>query len=131
MKKSLLLSLFILIALSANIFAQHTNKLVYKAKGPIAFLYELKAILEEEDGKLLLKMMPEGSHVDANSQTIDIAINDEIIYVNGKKVKTTEDFKKEYDAIKIGDKYELGVARNDKTLNTVLKKREDEKKDDN
>lgn len=120
MKKSLSISLFIFFVLASNIFSQH--KMMYKAKGPTAFLYEMAAIVEEDGGKLLIKMMPEKSMMSDESKKIDLAIDDEILFVNGKKVKNVDDFKKVYDAVKIGEGFELGAARSDKKFIVSLKK---------
>lgn len=120
MKKSLILSLFIFFVLASNIFSQH--KMMYKAKGPTALLYEMAAIVEEDGGKLLIKMMPEKSMMSDESKKVDLAIDDEILFVSGKKVKNVEEFNKAYEAIKIGDSFELGAARGDKKFIVSLKK---------
>lgn len=120
MKKSLSISLFIFFVLVSNIFGQH--KMMYKAKGPTALLYEMKAIIEEDGGKLLIKMMPEKSMMNDDEKKVDLAINDEILFVNGKKVKNVDEFKKVYDTVKIGESFELGAARDDKKFIVSLKK---------
>lgn len=120
MKKSLSISLFIFFALASNIFSQH--KMMYKANGPTTLLYEMKAIVEEDGGKLLIKMMPEKSMMNDEEKKVDLAIDDEILFVNGKKVKNVDEFKKVYEAIKIGESFELGAARNDKKFIVSLKK---------
>ena len=120
MKKYLTFSLFIFFVLVLNIFSQH--KMMYKAKGPTALLYELAAIVEEEGGKLLIKMMPEKSMMNDEAKKVDLAIDDEILFVNGKKVKNVDEFNKAYEAIKIGDSFELGAARDDKKFIVSLKK---------
>ncbi|KAB2844637.1 MAG: hypothetical protein F9K45_04715 [Melioribacteraceae bacterium] len=141
MKKSLSISLFIFFVLATNIFSQH--KMMYKAKGPTSFLYEIKAIIEEEDGKLLIKMMPDKSMMNDEEKKIDLAIDDEILFVNGKKVKNVDEFNKAYQAVKIGDSFELGAARDDNkfivalkkvdpsTLNIKMKKRDANSEDNN
>lgn len=141
MKKSLSISFFIFFVLATNIFSQH--KMMYKAKGPTALLYEMAAIVEEDGGKLLIKMMPDKSMMNDEAKKVDLAIDDEILFVNGKKVKNVDEFNKAYQAVKIGDSFELGAARDDKkfivalkkvdpsTLNIKMKKRDANSEDNN
>ena len=111
------------IALSFTVFAQEkkvrrvqkrqqkiSRSLSFEADA-VAMLKETSSILTEENGKTIVKFMPPKMAIDKNYQDVDLKANDEILFINGKKVKKLDDFKKVYNDIKIGSEIELGIKR--------------------
>lgn len=80
--------------------------------GDAAFVPEIKSIVEYADNKLTISTITNSS----NNSEIDIKNNDEILYINGKRVKSLETFSKQYEGTEIGKEVKLGIKRKEQML---------------
>lgn len=110
---------FILFATSMHLRGQQMQ--TFNA-GEAQMLPEIKGIVISENGKLVIGPMPSADQRGKEYQEIDLKSGDEIQFVNGKRVKTIEDFKKNYSEIKVGDEFKLGVKRGEQRFIVALKK---------
>lgn len=117
---------FILIAVCFTIVnAQETQKSTDKTPSvknkrmltftgsDVAMLVETSSVIAEEEGKTIVKFIPPARAIPKEYQSLDLKVNDQIIFVNGKKVKKLSDFKEVYNKTKIGEEIELGIKRDD------------------
>jgi PDZ domain-containing secreted protein len=95
--------------------------------GEAQMLPEIKGIVLVENGKVVIGPIPAKDQRDAEYKNLDLSQGDEILFVNGKKIKSIDDFKKYYGEIKTGENVKLAVQR-DKDRFIVEFKKADEVK---
>lgn len=85
-------------------------------------LPEIKGIVVVENGKLVIGPIPSADQREKEYKNVDLQSGDEIQFVNGKRVRTIDDFKKNYFVIKVDDELKLGVKRGDQRFIVAFKK---------
>ncbi len=108
MRSKLVLTSFIGLILFANNFAQQTIQ--FSAKDAM-FLDELKSVVKSEDGKVFVEFSVDKNSRNEGYKNIDVQKGDEILFINGKRVKTIDEFKKIYGSLADGEEVELGIKR--------------------
>lgn len=110
MKKSIFYTLaFILFTISLNTFAQKQMKIM--TAGEIVLVPEISGVIEYADSELKIAAANMGPQ--STTTTIDIKVDDKILFVNGNRVKTLDDFNKHYEGSEIGSEVKLGIKRGD------------------
>jgi len=79
----------------------------------VAMLFETGTVFIEENGKSFIKFIPPAVAINKEYKDLDFKKNDQIIFINGKRVKKLKDFKSVYNSLKPGDEIELGIKRKD------------------
>ncbi len=115
-----IICLIVSIFVSNNLFGQ---KIVTFGAEDAQFLSEAKAVVQLKDGKLIVEKFSSGQN-EKEEDKIDLKTDDEIQFISGKRVKTIEEFKKLYEAVKTGDEVKLGVKRGDTRFIVSFKKEE-------
>ncbi len=99
----------------------HT-KTINAGEGGVFLIPEIGAIISKEDKNLtVLDVLPIDSRP-ADYKEVDFQNGDELIMLNGKKLKSIEDIQKLYGNIKEGDDVKFGIRR-DKRMMMVSYKR--------
>ena len=91
------------------------------------FLPEIKGMVVFEDGKVVVDYAPEADQREKEYKDVDLQSGDEIQFVNGKRIKSLSDFKKNYGEIKVGDEVKLGFIRDNQRFIVSFKKAEETK----
>ena len=121
MIKSLLKLNFITLVFAASINAQQIKMI---SEDDAEMLPEIKGVVLFEDGKIVIGPSPSADQRENEYQDLDLQSGDEIQFVNGKRIKTMEDFKKNYHAIKTGEEVKFGINRNNQRFIVTFKKAE-------
>lgn len=100
---------FILFSLLNFTFAQ--VKIMAKP-GELFDLSELGTIVLMKENKVLVEIVLPAEARHSDYRDIDIRKDDEILYVNGTKIKNTIELEKLYNETKIGNEIKLGIKRN-------------------
>ncbi|MFA7419311.1 MAG: PDZ domain-containing protein [Melioribacteraceae bacterium] len=116
----------LLLVVAAIITAQEKRMQVFNA-GEAQMLPEIKGIVLVEKGKVVIGPIPDKDQRDGEYKSLDLAQGDEILFVNGKKIKSIDDFKKYYGKIKTGDNAKLAVQRDKDRFIVEFKKAEEAK----
>lgn len=114
MRMSLLHCRFIALCLllSATLSAQvMTRTFTTAGNGEIFQLPELAAIVAADSGKVHFLAVMEGDHRPAAYADIDAEEQDEILMMNGQRIKSVENLKALYEALEIGAEVKLGLRR--------------------
>lgn len=101
---------FILLLTTSVITAQERKVQVFNAEES-QMLFEIKGIVIVEKDKIIIGPIPPADQRESEYRNLDLQANDEIVFVNGKKVKTISDFKKFYGELKTGEEIKLGIQR--------------------
>ena len=80
-------------------------------EGKSFFIPGLGAIVEEQDGKLLVRIVPSSENRDKKFKDVDLAEGDQILMVEGKKVSTATELKKRFESAEVGSEVKLGIRR--------------------
>jgi len=101
--------LFVILMLLINVgFSQ----VMIKAKpGEVFNFDELGAIVLLKDNKVMVEFVMPANGRNEKYKDVDIRKDDEILFVNGKKIKSTTELEKLYEETKIGDEIKLGIKR--------------------
>ncbi|KAF0140295.1 MAG: hypothetical protein FD122_2611 [Stygiobacter sp.] len=116
----------LLLVVAAIITAQEKRMQIFNA-GEAQMLPEIKGIVLAENGKVVIGPIPDKDQRDGEYKNLDLAQGDEILFVNGKKIKSIDDFKKYYSEIKTGDNVKLAVQRDKDRFIVEFKKAEEAK----
>ncbi len=95
--------------------------------GEIFMLPEVALLFNLEDKKILVENVMPKDMRDKNYKNVDLQEKDEILMVNGKKIKTPKDCEDIYDKLKVGEEFKMGIGRNDKMFIVSFKKADPEK----
>lgn len=94
-------------------FAQQM-KVIQGKPGEIFMIPEVGAVIQLKDKKILVEnVMPQEAR-DKDYKNVDLKEKDEILMVNGKKIKTVKELQDIYERLKTGEELKLGVSREDK-----------------
>ena len=121
MSKAILRLSLILLFTAVSIQAQQIKMM---SEGDVEMLPEIKSVVLFEDGKLVIGPSPAADQREKEYQDLDLQSGDEIQFVNGKRVKTMEEFKKNYKTIKTGDEVKFGIKRDTQRFIVAFKKAE-------
>lgn len=105
----IVLCLLFSTALSAQVM---TRTFTTAGEGEIFQLPELGAIVAADSGKVYFLAVMEGGHRPAAYADIDVEEQDEILMMNGQRIKTVENLKTLYEVLEIGAEIKLGLRRN-------------------
>lgn len=89
-------------------------------------LPELGAAIVGESGKVVVRVMPPADRLPKGVQKADLKPGDEILMLNGKRVKTAAELKEMYEALKVGEEIGLGVKRGEAMHIVSIKKADPE-----
>jgi len=106
-KSTISIILIILSAIIINAQQVHT----FTSSGDIVMIDEFMGIVMEENGKVKITSLNSKDSWPEEYQNLNIELSDEILFVNGKRVKTQKAFEEEYTNIKAGEKVEFGLKR--------------------
>lgn len=126
MIRRMLHTVSLLLVITLIISAQEKKMQIFNA-GEAHMLPEIKGIVLAENGKVVIGPIPDKDQRDAEYKSLDLAQGDEIIFVNGKKIKSIGDFKKYFSEIKTGDNVKLAVQRDKDRFIVEFKKAEEVK----
>ena len=115
--------LLTLLALAVLISAQETRTFTFDAANTF-FLKELTAVVQKQNDKIVFEMIPEQVLQQDKFKGLDLKKGDEIIFINGKKVKELSDLRNVYDALEVGKEIKLGIKRDKEQFFAVLTKEE-------
>ncbi|MDP2038694.1 MAG: PDZ domain-containing protein [Ignavibacteria bacterium] len=116
----------LLLVFAAIITAQEKRMQIFNA-GEAQMLPEIKGIVLVENGKIVIGPIPDKDQRDGEYKNLDLAQGDEILFVNGKKIKSIEDFKKYFGEIKTGSNVKFAVQRDKDRFIVEFKKAEEAK----
>lgn len=116
----------LLMIVAAIITAQEKRMQIFNA-GEAQMLPEIKGIVLVENGKVVIGPIPDKDQRDGEYKNLDLAQGDEILFVNGKKIKSIADFKKYFGEIKTGDNAKFAVQRDKDRFIVEFKKAEEAK----
>ena len=118
--------LFLSVLLLSSPIIQSQQMKTFSSK-EAQMLPEIKGVIIVENGKLVVGPLPSADQRDKEYKDVDLKSGDEIQFVNGKRVKTMDDFKKKYSEIKVGDELKLGVKREEQRFIVAFKKSQEVK----
>ena len=101
---------FVLLTLIASTLAQEKHTFTFNADNSL-LISELTAIVQEKEGKVVFEMIPEQVMQQEKFKDLDLKKGDEILFINGKKVKTLSDLRETYEVIEPGQEIKLGIKR--------------------
>ncbi|MCB2229813.1 PDZ domain-containing protein [bacterium] len=107
--RSLTLTLTLVAVLAAGSLAQTKTKQMVFDAGSAFFIQGLGALVLDKDGRLVVEMMPQKEQMPKELRGIDLNKDDEIMMFNGKRVKTIDDLREQYDALEVGQEVKFGV----------------------
>jgi len=111
MYKNIILKIsFILLFFSSLSFSQQMKII---SGGEIAFVPEITGIIQYENNKLKIASI---NNAAKGNKKIDLQPEDEILFVNGNRVKSLESFNKYYEMTEIGAEVKFGVKRENQML---------------
>ncbi len=109
MEKTKVIILFLFV-LACDFMAQHTTTMKINSKNTM-FLDELKCIVKGEDDKVMIGFTIDKEMREEKYRTVDVQKFDQVLFVNGQRTKTFEQFKSAYEKIEVGDEIKLGIKR--------------------
>ncbi|MBU0472990.1 MAG: PDZ domain-containing protein [Bacteroidetes bacterium] len=115
-------SIFTTTALIMLFFTITTNSQQMKiiTGNEIAFVPEIKGIIEFGDSQLKVAAVQPSSQ--ESEKPIDLKVDDIVLFVNGKRVKTLDSFNENYENTTIGEEVKLGIKRGDERFIVSFKK---------
>lgn len=75
------------------------------------FLPGLGAVIMAHDKKLTIDMMPSSENIPKELRSVDLKQGDQILMLNGKRVKNIADLREKYEALAEADTVEFGIKR--------------------
>ena len=112
-----------IVMISAIAFAQQRQMKII-GSGDVEFVPEIKGLVQFENDKLKISSL----NLEISKQKkIDLKENDEVLYINGKRVKNLKSFKENYEATEIGKEVKLGIKRGDEKLIATFTKQDPSK----
>jgi len=110
--QTICMTLAALIGLTAGAFAQETQMTQMKFEGQPFVLNEFGAIIIGNDGILEIQIMAmESDQRQPAYRKIDLKTGDQIVMVNGKRVKSTADLEEIYNTVKVGEAITIAIKR--------------------
>lgn len=107
--RSLTFALTIIALLASGAPAQTKSKrMVFDAESAF-FIQGLGALVLYKDDKLVVEMMPQKEQMPKELRDVDLQKGDEIMMLNGKRVKSIDDLREQYDALEVGEEVKFGV----------------------
>ena len=103
--------IFIIIITAVSLYGQQVKMFSSAEGGDIVILDEIMGIVTDENGKVQITSLNSKASWPEEYKNLNIELNDEILYVNGTRVKSVEKFKEVYTNIKTDEKVELGIKR--------------------
>ena len=103
------------LILISPLFSQAVNReMSFEIDGETHQIAEFGALLAEvDDGlKILMTMPPE--HRPKAYKDIDVEAEDELLMMNGKRIRTVAEFKEQYERLGIGEEVKLGLRRGER-----------------
>ena len=88
--------------------------------GEISFIPEIRGIVELRENKLIISSLND----QAGGDKINLKLEDEIMYVNGTRIKSLDSFEKNYEKTEIGTEVKLGIKRNGELMITSFTKQD-------
>ena len=119
MKSQIIIKSIYLLLILTSISISQQMKII--SGGEVTFIQEIMGLVEFKNEKLKI------SSIRSKSENINLKVSDEILYVNGNRVKTLESFKEHYENIKIGNQVKLGVQRAENMLIASFTKKDPSK----
>ena len=111
MKKYLILFTLISGSLSAQEMVRLTGD-----PSKMYMIKEVGAMISTTDEKhKVVFAAPAQARTEKNKE-VDIATGDEVVMVNGKKIKSAKEIEKIYEQLAVGEELKLGLKRNDNML---------------
>lgn len=108
------LVLGIVMMILSNIYGQQFYS---SGSGESTFLSEATAVIKYEKKKLFVDFAKS-----KKNENESLLKDDEILYLNGRKLKSLEDFQKAYAEIKEGEELKFGIKRNGENKIVSIKK---------
>lgn len=124
MKLNHLLLFITLFVFTTLTFAQEMKIM---RKGDAQLLSEIKGVALFENNKVVIGPIPDADQREPQYKELDLKTGDEIQFVNGVRIKSMEDFIKNYTAVKVGDELKFGVKREDQRFIVSFTKAEEAK----
>jgi hypothetical protein len=118
-------TLLLLILVSSVILPQQMKTFKFDAD-MAAFITEVKGMAVFENGKVTISFIPSADQREKEYQQLDLQKDDEIQFVNGKRIKTITDFKKYFGEAEVGKEVKFGIKRNDQRFIVTFKKAKQE-----
>lgn len=75
------------------------------------FLPGLGAVITSHGKKLKIDMMPSSENLPKELRSVDLKQGDQILMLNGQRVRTIADLRETYDALAVADTVEFGIRR--------------------
>lgn len=88
---------------------------------------EIKGFALFENNKVIIGAIPPADQREKQYRNVDLQKDDEVVFVNGKKIKSISDFKKYYNEIKTGAEVKFGIRRNSQSMIITFTKAEPSK----
>ena len=120
LKKTVLL--MIILFVSFNVIPAQEKKVLTYSSGEVQMLMEMNGIVKAEKEKLVLDLFTPADKRKEEYKKVDLQSGDEIVFFNGKKIKSLGDFTKYYAELKTGEEIKLGVKRNGNSVIASFKK---------
>lgn len=79
--------------------------------GDVFMIPELAAAVVDDSGSVIVRVMPPADRLPKGMQKLDIKAGDEILMINGKRVKNSSELKELYEAVEVGEEVSLGLKR--------------------
>ena len=83
---------------------------------------EISAMIAENDNKVTVMFAMGKQQRQKKYRSVDIRKNDEILFLNGKRIKKVAAFKAIYDSLKVDDEVKIGIKRDGKRFITSFVK---------
>lgn len=110
MLKKILLTAVYFILLSSIASAQE-KKMTFYSSDDVQLMLEVNGLIKAEGEKIIIELIAPADKRKAEYKEVDIQTGDELVFMNGKKIKSPEDFKKNYEAVESGKELKLGLKR--------------------
>ncbi len=118
--KKMFLIIGLLIICRTNLITAQEFKMINADEAQM--IDEIQGFAIKENNKVLVGFIPPFEQRAKEYQKLDLQKDDEILFVNGKKVKSMSDFKKYYGELKPGDEVKFGIKRNHQPMIVTFKK---------
>ena len=115
------ITLFIFLTVALTAYSQKVQTFTFSTEDSF-FLKELKAMIQEKDGKIVFEMLPEQVLKQDKFKNLDLKKGDEVLFINSKKVKSVKDLQEVYDALESGQEIKLGIQRGKERFFATLQK---------
>lgn len=123
--KKMFLIIALLITSITNLITAQEFKMINADEAQM--IDEIQGFAIKENNKVLVGFIPPSEQRAKEYQKLDLQKDDEIVFVNGKKVKSMSDFKTYYGELKPGDVVKFGIKRNSQPMIVSFKKGEKSK----